>query len=37
VGDDDRARTMLQSALALPGALDPLAASKARAALDRLR
>ena len=37
VGDDDRARAMLQSALTLPGALDPLAASKAQAALDALR
>ncbi len=37
VGDAGRARTMLQSALALPGALDPLAASKAQAALESLR
>jgi len=37
VGDDNRARTMLEDALALPGALDPLAASKAQAAVDALR
>jgi len=37
VGDTGRARTMLESALALPGALDPLAASKAQAALELLR
>jgi tetratricopeptide (TPR) repeat protein len=37
VGDGPRARTLLSDALALPGALDPLAASRATTALAALR
>jgi tetratricopeptide (TPR) repeat protein len=37
VGDTTRARTSLEAALALQGALDPLASSRAEAALDALR
>jgi tetratricopeptide (TPR) repeat protein len=36
VGDASRARTFLQQALAIPGGLDPLAASKAAAELTTL-
>jgi tetratricopeptide (TPR) repeat protein len=36
-GDGNRARSLLDSALALPGALDPLAAGKAQAALAAIR
>jgi tetratricopeptide (TPR) repeat protein len=37
VGDGTRARSLLERALALPGALDPLAAAKAQAALAAIR
>jgi tetratricopeptide (TPR) repeat protein len=37
VGDSNRARPLLESALALPGALDPLAAGKAQAAVTAIR
>ena len=37
VGDTARAKTFLQEAVSLPGALDPLAASRASAALAGLR
>jgi len=37
VGDSARARTFLQAALAIPGGLDPLALSRATAALAALR
>jgi hypothetical protein len=37
LGDTTRARTSLSAALAIKGALDPLAASRAEAALGKLR
>jgi tetratricopeptide (TPR) repeat protein len=37
MGDTSRAKTFLQEAVSLPGALDPLAASRASAALAGLR
>ena len=37
VGDSARGRDLLQQALAIEGALDPLAATKARASLETLR
>jgi tetratricopeptide (TPR) repeat protein len=37
VGDTSRARSLLQKSLALPGALDPLAATQATAAVAALR
>jgi hypothetical protein len=37
VGDTARAKTLLQEAVSLPGALDPLSASGAVAALAGLR
>src|SRR5262249_22017004 len=36
LGDRDAARSFLEQALAIPGALDPLGASRAQATLDTL-